>query len=170
MMLLLDNKSAGVVSPKLSRILLEKGVVSPPTAWIKKFEPIVTQDPMTIRKYLDEKAALLISCLQKFIDLMRRSVDERCLQVFSRKGKNCTPMSHLCTPHQSQSLCQSYGCPICVQPARCLPSKSQWSLSRLLEGRHDHLLPQLGLMSVVHRYGLGGVLLLRKVPQGIGSS
>ncbi|GBN56009.1 hypothetical protein AVEN_61115-1 [Araneus ventricosus] len=45
-------KPAGVVSPKLSRILLEKGAVSPPRAWIKKFEPIVTQDPMTIRKYL----------------------------------------------------------------------------------------------------------------------
>ncbi|GBM20361.1 hypothetical protein AVEN_201398-1, partial [Araneus ventricosus] len=48
-----DYKPAGVVSPKLSRILLEKGVVSPPPpAWIKKFEPIVTQDPTTIRKYL----------------------------------------------------------------------------------------------------------------------
>ncbi|GBM86986.1 hypothetical protein AVEN_231790-1 [Araneus ventricosus] len=33
-------------------MLLEKGAVSPPPAWIKKFEPIVTQDPMTIRKYL----------------------------------------------------------------------------------------------------------------------
>ncbi|GBN33835.1 hypothetical protein AVEN_94147-1 [Araneus ventricosus] len=47
-------KPAGVVSPKLSRILLEKGAVSPPPTWIKKFEPIVTQDPMTIRKYLDQ--------------------------------------------------------------------------------------------------------------------
>ncbi|GBN86143.1 hypothetical protein AVEN_96156-1 [Araneus ventricosus] len=49
-------KTAGVVSPKLSRILLEKGAVSPPLAWIKKFEPIVTQDPMTIRKYLGKKS------------------------------------------------------------------------------------------------------------------
>ncbi|GBM24801.1 hypothetical protein AVEN_132328-1 [Araneus ventricosus] len=49
-------KSAGVVSPKLSRILLEKGAVSPPPAWIKKFEPIVTQDPMTIRKYLGKES------------------------------------------------------------------------------------------------------------------
>ncbi|GBO31790.1 hypothetical protein AVEN_152041-1, partial [Araneus ventricosus] len=47
-----EGKPAGVVSPKLSRILLEKSAVSPPPAWIKKFEPIVTQDPMTIRKYL----------------------------------------------------------------------------------------------------------------------
>ncbi|GBM30760.1 hypothetical protein AVEN_30582-1 [Araneus ventricosus] len=46
------EKPAGVVSPKLSRILLEKGAVSPPPAWIKKFEPTVTQDPMTVRKYL----------------------------------------------------------------------------------------------------------------------
>ncbi|GBN85475.1 hypothetical protein AVEN_44330-1 [Araneus ventricosus] len=49
-------KPAGVVSPKLSRILLDKGAVSPPLAWIKKFEPIVTQDPMTIRKYLGKKS------------------------------------------------------------------------------------------------------------------
>ncbi|GBN68809.1 hypothetical protein AVEN_13116-1 [Araneus ventricosus] len=49
-------KPAGVVSPKLSRILLEKGAVSPPPAWIKKFEPTVTQDPMTIRKYLGKKS------------------------------------------------------------------------------------------------------------------
>ncbi|GBM78947.1 hypothetical protein AVEN_40511-1 [Araneus ventricosus] len=49
-------KPAVVVSPKLSRILLEKGAVSPPPAWIKKFEPIVTQDPMTIRKYLGKES------------------------------------------------------------------------------------------------------------------
>ncbi|GBO18448.1 hypothetical protein AVEN_118234-1 [Araneus ventricosus] len=36
-------------------MLLEKGAVSPPNAWIKKFESIVTQDPMTIRKYLEKK-------------------------------------------------------------------------------------------------------------------
>ncbi|GBM49644.1 hypothetical protein AVEN_259183-1 [Araneus ventricosus] len=50
------KKPAGVVYPKLSCILLEKGAVSPPPAWIKKFEPIVTQDPMTIRKYLSKKS------------------------------------------------------------------------------------------------------------------
>ncbi|GBN40171.1 hypothetical protein AVEN_155531-1 [Araneus ventricosus] len=33
---------AGVFSPKRSRTLLEKGAVSPPPAWIKKFERIVT--------------------------------------------------------------------------------------------------------------------------------
>ncbi|GBM90842.1 hypothetical protein AVEN_149465-1 [Araneus ventricosus] len=52
----LQLKPAGVVSPKLSRLLLEKGAVSPPPAWIKKFEPIVTQDPMTIRKYFGKKS------------------------------------------------------------------------------------------------------------------
>ncbi|GBN24681.1 hypothetical protein AVEN_59049-1 [Araneus ventricosus] len=46
----------GVVSPKLSRILLEKDAVSSPPAWIKKFEPIVTQSPMTIRKYLGKES------------------------------------------------------------------------------------------------------------------
>ncbi|GBM85684.1 hypothetical protein AVEN_140248-1 [Araneus ventricosus] len=46
------KEPAGVVSLKRSRLLLEKAAVSPPAAWIKKFEPIVTQDPMTIRKYL----------------------------------------------------------------------------------------------------------------------
>ncbi|GBL77157.1 hypothetical protein AVEN_154070-1, partial [Araneus ventricosus] len=50
------KEPAGVVSPKLSRIHLEKGAVSPPPAWIKKFEPIVTQDPMTIRKYLGKES------------------------------------------------------------------------------------------------------------------
>ncbi|GBN58959.1 hypothetical protein AVEN_211645-1, partial [Araneus ventricosus] len=50
------TKPEGVVSSKLSRILLEKGAVSPPLAWIKKFEPIVTQDPMTIRKYLGKES------------------------------------------------------------------------------------------------------------------
>ncbi|GBL93414.1 hypothetical protein AVEN_219523-1 [Araneus ventricosus] len=52
------KEPAGVFSPKLSRILLEKGAVSPPPAWIKKFEPIVTQDPMTIRKYLGKESNL----------------------------------------------------------------------------------------------------------------
>ncbi|GBO37805.1 hypothetical protein AVEN_18986-1 [Araneus ventricosus] len=50
------GKPAGVVSPKLSRILLEKGALSPPPAWIKKFGPIVTQDPMTVRKYLGKES------------------------------------------------------------------------------------------------------------------
>ncbi|GBL70135.1 hypothetical protein AVEN_30883-1 [Araneus ventricosus] len=50
------SKPAGVVSPKLSHILLEKGAVYPPPACIKKFEPIVTQDPMTIGKYLGKKS------------------------------------------------------------------------------------------------------------------
>ncbi|GBM20164.1 Neprilysin-1 [Araneus ventricosus] len=52
------NETAGVVSPKLFRILLEKCAVSPALAWIKKFEPIVTQDPMTIRNYLVQIEAI----------------------------------------------------------------------------------------------------------------
>ncbi|GBN08768.1 hypothetical protein AVEN_141857-1 [Araneus ventricosus] len=35
---------------------LEKDAVSPVPAWIKKFEPIVTQDPMAIRKYLGKES------------------------------------------------------------------------------------------------------------------
>ncbi|GBN65111.1 hypothetical protein AVEN_224609-1 [Araneus ventricosus] len=49
-------KPAGVVSPKLSRILLEKGAVTPTPAWVKKFEPIETQDPIIIRKYLGKES------------------------------------------------------------------------------------------------------------------
>ncbi|GBO18853.1 hypothetical protein AVEN_271801-1 [Araneus ventricosus] len=49
-------KPVGVFYPKLSSILLEKGAVSPPPAWIQKFEPIVTQDPMTIRKYFGKES------------------------------------------------------------------------------------------------------------------
>ncbi|GBN37219.1 hypothetical protein AVEN_63501-1 [Araneus ventricosus] len=46
-----DTKPVGEVSPKLSRILSQKGAVFPPPAWIKKFEPTVTQNPMTIRRF-----------------------------------------------------------------------------------------------------------------------
>ncbi|GBN83580.1 hypothetical protein AVEN_159627-1 [Araneus ventricosus] len=45
-------KPAGVFCPKLSRILPPKGAVSPSPAWIKKFELTVTQNPMTIRRFL----------------------------------------------------------------------------------------------------------------------
>ncbi|GBN62699.1 hypothetical protein AVEN_177998-1 [Araneus ventricosus] len=51
-----NRKPAGVFSPKLSLIPLEKGAVSPPHAGIKKFEPIVTQNSMTIRKYLGKES------------------------------------------------------------------------------------------------------------------
>ncbi|GBM06300.1 hypothetical protein AVEN_208983-1 [Araneus ventricosus] len=44
---------AGMVSPKLSRILSQKGAVSPPPVWINKFEPTVTQNPMTIRRFFN---------------------------------------------------------------------------------------------------------------------
>ncbi|GBM66291.1 hypothetical protein AVEN_239548-1 [Araneus ventricosus] len=43
-------KPAGVFSPKLSRILTQKGAVYPLPAWIKKFEPTATPHPMTIRR------------------------------------------------------------------------------------------------------------------------
>ncbi|GBO18586.1 hypothetical protein AVEN_21948-1 [Araneus ventricosus] len=44
------RKPAGVFFPKLSRILPPKGAVPPFPAWLKKFEPTVIQNPMTIRK------------------------------------------------------------------------------------------------------------------------
>ncbi|GBM88407.1 hypothetical protein AVEN_91100-1 [Araneus ventricosus] len=45
------TKPAGVDSPKLLRILPQKDVVSPPSAWIKKFQPTVTLNPMTIGSF-----------------------------------------------------------------------------------------------------------------------
>ncbi|GBM13513.1 hypothetical protein AVEN_82784-1 [Araneus ventricosus] len=45
------SKPSGVFSPKLSRILPQKGAVSPSPAWLKKFEPTVIQNPMTIRMF-----------------------------------------------------------------------------------------------------------------------
>ncbi|GBO44251.1 hypothetical protein AVEN_72998-1, partial [Araneus ventricosus] len=44
-------KPAGVFSPKLSRILPQKGAVCPFPARLIKFEPTVTQNPMTIRRF-----------------------------------------------------------------------------------------------------------------------
>ncbi|GBN91052.1 hypothetical protein AVEN_176017-1 [Araneus ventricosus] len=46
-----EIKPAGVFSPKLSRILSPKGAVSPSPAWLKKFEPTVIQNPMTIGRF-----------------------------------------------------------------------------------------------------------------------
>ncbi|GBM06273.1 hypothetical protein AVEN_208965-1 [Araneus ventricosus] len=46
-----ERKLTGVFSPKLSRILPPKGAVSPCPAWLKKFEPTVIQNPMTIRRF-----------------------------------------------------------------------------------------------------------------------
>ncbi|GBN86021.1 hypothetical protein AVEN_159926-1 [Araneus ventricosus] len=45
------GKPAGVFSPKLSRILPQKDAVSPSPAWLKKIEPTVIQNPMTIRRF-----------------------------------------------------------------------------------------------------------------------
>ncbi|GBO14038.1 hypothetical protein AVEN_90294-1 [Araneus ventricosus] len=54
-------KPAGIVSSKLSRILLEKGAVSPSPAWLKIFDPIVTQNPMTVRRFF-------IIVIEKYLD------------------------------------------------------------------------------------------------------
>ncbi|GBL92474.1 hypothetical protein AVEN_94240-1 [Araneus ventricosus] len=77
-----SNKPVGVVSPKLSRILPQKGAVSPPPAWIKKLEPIATQDPMTIRKYLGKK-----------------SNSKRCVPI------KCIPISTLSSLKDNPSAC-----------------------------------------------------------------
>ncbi|GBN49108.1 hypothetical protein AVEN_206913-1 [Araneus ventricosus] len=47
----MNSKPAGVFSPKLSRILPQKGTVSPSPTWLKKFESTVTQNAMTIRRF-----------------------------------------------------------------------------------------------------------------------
>ncbi|GBL79164.1 hypothetical protein AVEN_185635-1 [Araneus ventricosus] len=46
------EEPVGVVSTKLSRKLPTEGAVSRPPAWIKKFKPNVTQNSMTIRRFL----------------------------------------------------------------------------------------------------------------------
>ncbi|GBO29556.1 hypothetical protein AVEN_58739-1 [Araneus ventricosus] len=46
-----DEKPAGVFSPKLSRILPQRGAISPSPSWLKKFEPTVIKNPMTIRRF-----------------------------------------------------------------------------------------------------------------------
>ncbi|GBM65088.1 hypothetical protein AVEN_151452-1 [Araneus ventricosus] len=43
---------ARVISPKLSRILPEKVLFPLPPSGYKKFEPTVTQNPMTIRRFI----------------------------------------------------------------------------------------------------------------------
>ncbi|GBO24284.1 hypothetical protein AVEN_181450-1 [Araneus ventricosus] len=56
-----ESEPAGVFSPKLSRILPQKGAVSPSAAWLKKFEPTVIQNPMTIRRFF-------IIVIEKYLD------------------------------------------------------------------------------------------------------
>ncbi|GBM09464.1 hypothetical protein AVEN_141388-1 [Araneus ventricosus] len=46
-----QKETSGRALPKLSRILPQKGAVSPSPAWLKKFEPIVIQNSMTIRRF-----------------------------------------------------------------------------------------------------------------------
>ncbi|GBL84387.1 hypothetical protein AVEN_117158-1 [Araneus ventricosus] len=66
-------KPAGVFSPKLSRILPQKGAVSPSPAWLKKFEPTVTQNPMTIRRFF-------IIVIEKYLG--EESNSKRCVPIF----------------------------------------------------------------------------------------
>ncbi|GBN05314.1 hypothetical protein AVEN_67892-1 [Araneus ventricosus] len=64
---------AGVFSPKLFRILPQKGAISPSPAWLKKFEPTVTQNPMTIRR-------LFIIVIEKYLG--KESNSKRCVPIF----------------------------------------------------------------------------------------
>ncbi|GBN51405.1 hypothetical protein AVEN_64935-1 [Araneus ventricosus] len=87
-------QTAGVFSPKLSRILFQKGAVSPSLAWLKKFEPTVTQNPMTIRSAAKIKEGVSVGPQikqlfrdPKFKKLLR---SKACYQVstsFLRNGK-----------------------------------------------------------------------------------
>ncbi|GBO35507.1 hypothetical protein AVEN_168963-1 [Araneus ventricosus] len=92
------QNNRGVFSPKLSRILPQKGAVSPPTSWIKKFEPTVTQDPMTIRKYLgkesNSKRCVPIKCLP--ISTLTGS------RTKSRNPSACTGIATNTHPHGEQ--------------------------------------------------------------------
>ncbi|GBN95555.1 hypothetical protein AVEN_24657-1 [Araneus ventricosus] len=67
------KEPAGVFSPKLSRILPQKGAVSPSPAWLKKLEPTVTQIPMTIRRFF-------IIVIEKYLG--KESNSKRCVPIF----------------------------------------------------------------------------------------
>ncbi|GBL97556.1 hypothetical protein AVEN_241295-1 [Araneus ventricosus] len=67
------TKPAGVFSPQLSRILPQKGAVSLPPAWLKKFEPTVTQNPMTIGRFF-------IIVIEKYPG--KESDSKRCVPIF----------------------------------------------------------------------------------------
>ncbi|GBO28354.1 hypothetical protein AVEN_211978-1 [Araneus ventricosus] len=66
-------KPAGVFSPKLSRILPQKGAVSPSPARLKKFESIITQNPMTTRRFF-------IIVIEKYLGKEWNS--KRCVTIF----------------------------------------------------------------------------------------
>ncbi|GBO31427.1 hypothetical protein AVEN_199174-1 [Araneus ventricosus] len=66
------RKPAGVFSPKLSRILPPKGAVSTSPAWLKKFEPTVIQNPMTLRRFF-------IIVIEKYLG--KESNSKRCLPI-----------------------------------------------------------------------------------------
>ncbi|GBN03878.1 hypothetical protein AVEN_232717-1 [Araneus ventricosus] len=68
------NKPAGVFSPKLSRILPQKGAVYPSPAWLKNFEStVVTQNPMTIKRFF-------IIVIEKYLG--KESNSKRCVLIF----------------------------------------------------------------------------------------
>ncbi|GBM29732.1 hypothetical protein AVEN_156914-1 [Araneus ventricosus] len=68
-----NTKPAGLFSPKHSRILPQKGTVSTYPAWLKKFEPTVTQNPMTIRRFF-------IIEIEKYLG--KESNSKRCVPSF----------------------------------------------------------------------------------------
>ncbi|GBM82779.1 hypothetical protein AVEN_10409-1 [Araneus ventricosus] len=112
-LIIIYKKPAGVVSPKLSRILLEKGAVSPPLAWIKQFEPIVTQDPMTIRKYLGKKSnskrCIPISTLSSLKDNPSACTD--CYQVrMPMKNRMKKKRQAGVNKYRAQKIASKYAC------------------------------------------------------------
>ncbi|GBM99641.1 hypothetical protein AVEN_169168-1 [Araneus ventricosus] len=66
-------KPAGVFFPKLSRILPQKGAVSPSPARLKKFEPTVTQNPISIRRFF-------IIVIEKYLG--KESNSKSCVPIF----------------------------------------------------------------------------------------
>ncbi|GBN81379.1 hypothetical protein AVEN_161538-1 [Araneus ventricosus] len=68
-----EKTPAGVFSLQLSRILPHKGAVSPPPAWIKRFEPTVIQNPMTVRRSF-------IIVIEKYLG--KESNSKRCAPIF----------------------------------------------------------------------------------------
>ncbi|GBL90741.1 hypothetical protein AVEN_226174-1 [Araneus ventricosus] len=68
---------SGVFSPKLSRILPPKVAVSPSPAWLKKFEPTVIQNPMTIGRFF-------IIVIEKHLG--KESNSKRCVPIFRSCG------------------------------------------------------------------------------------
>ncbi|GBM86606.1 hypothetical protein AVEN_153035-1 [Araneus ventricosus] len=107
-MKILQIKPAGVFSPKLSRILPQKGAVSPSPAWLKKFESTVTQNPMTVRRFF-------IIVIEKYLG--KESNSKRGVPIFpllpaqgqteypsSNDDHEMTDSSHVWTPDLGDHL------------------------------------------------------------------